>query len=443
MVDGRGPEGVEQYLEQADAIADELAAYRGRVADLDADGLLAFMLLCPSCTTWSAGPRAMRRCRSASTRPTPSRGALMQRVEERGDVDRRPSCCSSSSSGPSVPDDAGRGAARRRPPRRSARHHLRIGPPLPAAPAHRARGDGAHREVGHRPRRVGAPVRRAARRSRVDLDGAHDRRSRQACAGSTTPTASVAGGRGGASPPASRPGSAHAGLRLQHAAARQGDRRPPARYSTWIASRNLANEASDESVAGARRGGARPLRRSRSAGTALKAQLLGLDRLADYDRMASVGRRRDRDRLGRGDGRSCSTPTSRSRPSSPTLAGRFFDERWIDAPVAARQAPGRVLRLHGAVAPPVRAAQLDRRAAATCSRSPTSSATACTRTSLAEQGDLPPDDAADARRDRVGVRRDGDVRPAARRIDRSRLSGSRCSRRTSRTRSRRCSARSR
>ena len=31
------------------------------------------------------------------------------------------------------------------------------------------------------------------------------------------------------------------------------------RYPHWLAARNLANEASDESVAGADRGGARPL----------------------------------------------------------------------------------------------------------------------------------------------------------------------------------------
>ena len=53
---------------------------------------------------------------------------------------------------------------------------------------------------------------------------------------------------------------------------------------------------------------------------------------------------------------------------------------------AARQAPGRVLRVHRAVAPPVPVAELDRRGAATCSRSRTSSATACTRTWRATRG---------------------------------------------------------
>ena len=59
------------------------------------------------------------------------------------------------------------------------------------------------------------------------------------------------------------------------------------------------------------------------------------------------------------------------------------------------------------------------------------------------QGVLQPEHAADARRDRVGVRRGARVRPAARGDDRAPSRGCRCSPRRSRARSRRCSARSR
>src|SRR5215211_7628523 len=59
------------------------------------------------------------------------------------------------------------------------------------------------------------------------------------------------------------------------------------RYPHWLAGRNLANEASDESVealvTAVRNRSEVPRRWYR-----LKAQLLGLDRLADYDRMAAV-----------------------------------------------------------------------------------------------------------------------------------------------------------
>ena len=64
----------------------------------------------------------------------------------------------------------------------------------------------------------------------------------------------------------------------------------------------------------------------------LKARLLGIERLADYDRMAPSPRTRSPS-PSRRRARSCSTATRPSRPSSAALAKRFFDERWIDAPL--------------------------------------------------------------------------------------------------------------
>ena len=58
-------------------------------------------------------------------------------------------------------------------------------------------------------------------------------------------------------------------------------------YPSWIASRNLANEASDESVQ-ALVDAVEQRYDIPQRWYALKAQLLGLDRIADYDRMASV-----------------------------------------------------------------------------------------------------------------------------------------------------------
>jgi oligoendopeptidase F len=103
------------------------------------------------------------------------------------------------------------------------------------------------------------------------------------------------------------------------------------RYDTWISSRNLANEASDESVQALVDAVIDhyeiPQRWYR-----LKAQVLGLDRLADYDRMASVaaGERQ----IGWSEGTSIVRDAYASFSSE--LAGivdRFIDERWIDAPV--------------------------------------------------------------------------------------------------------------
>lgn len=102
-------------------------------------------------------------------------------------------------------------------------------------------------------------------------------------------------------------------------------------YPSWIASRNLANEASDESVQAlldaVRANYDLPQRWYR-----LKAQVLGLDRLADYDRMASVA-----DAEVQIDWPEATDLVLGSfHDFSPTLgdlAQQFFDERWIDAPV--------------------------------------------------------------------------------------------------------------
>jgi oligoendopeptidase F len=102
-------------------------------------------------------------------------------------------------------------------------------------------------------------------------------------------------------------------------------------YPHWLAARNLSNEASDESVQAlvdaVRSRYEVPRRWYR-----LKAKLLGLDRLADYDRMASVT---DADeRVPWAEARSM-VQESYSAFSSELgdLVERFFDESWIDGPV--------------------------------------------------------------------------------------------------------------
>ena len=102
-------------------------------------------------------------------------------------------------------------------------------------------------------------------------------------------------------------------------------------YPNWLASRNLANEASDESVMAlveAVRGRFDiPQRWYR-----LKAQLLGIERLADYDRSAPVlpedvtfSYAESRDLV-------LSTYEAFS-PEAGRVVRRFFDEQWVDAPV--------------------------------------------------------------------------------------------------------------
>jgi oligoendopeptidase F len=103
------------------------------------------------------------------------------------------------------------------------------------------------------------------------------------------------------------------------------------RYPHWLAARNLSNEASDESVQAlieAVRGRYEIPRRWYR----LKAKLLGVERLADYDRMAAV----TEDEV--------SFPYAQAKeivlecyssfaPELGALVKRFYDERRIDAPV--------------------------------------------------------------------------------------------------------------
>jgi len=110
------------------------------------------------------------------------------------------------------------------------------------------------------------------------------------------------------------------------------------RYDHWLASRNLANEATDESVEAlviaCRKRFDIPQR-----WYALKARLLGLERIADYDRMASVA---DTD---------VEVPWVEAKEivldsyasfsqDMADVAKRFFDERWIDAPARPGKRPG-------------------------------------------------------------------------------------------------------
>jgi oligoendopeptidase F len=101
-------------------------------------------------------------------------------------------------------------------------------------------------------------------------------------------------------------------------------------YPHWLASRNLSNEASDESVMAlieAVRGRFDiPQRWYR-----VKARLLGLDRLADYDRSAPVLREDVVYTFGQARDLVLDTYQSFS-PVAGQVARRFFDERWIDAP---------------------------------------------------------------------------------------------------------------
>jgi len=101
-------------------------------------------------------------------------------------------------------------------------------------------------------------------------------------------------------------------------------------YPNWLASRNLSNEASDESVMAliqaVRARFDIPQRWYR-----LKAKLIGVDRLADYDRSAPI--LREDVTYSFAEARDLVLDTYQSfSPVAGEVTRRFFDERWIDGP---------------------------------------------------------------------------------------------------------------
>jgi oligoendopeptidase F len=109
-------------------------------------------------------------------------------------------------------------------------------------------------------------------------------------------------------------------------------------YPHWLAERNLTNETSDESVRAlvdaVRARYDIPQRWYR-----IKAGLLGLDRLHDYDRLAPVTR--EQPHYEWAEARALVVDGYRGFSGRiADVAERFFDERWIDAPVRKNKVGG-------------------------------------------------------------------------------------------------------
>ena len=102
-------------------------------------------------------------------------------------------------------------------------------------------------------------------------------------------------------------------------------------YETWISSRNLRNETSDEAVqalvdAAVARYDV-PQRYYK-----LKAKLIGLDRIAFYDRFAPIGE--DPTKVPWDEAKDLVVGAYADfSPETGDIIERFFEERWIDAPV--------------------------------------------------------------------------------------------------------------
>jgi len=337
LVGGTGPDGVERLLVDADERSQRFAAsYEGKLAEIDGETLVAAMHDLAEISELVGQAGSYAHLRFATNTANPERGALLQKVQERSTAIQTRLLFFELEW--AALDDAHAERLLAADGLELARHHLRS-------------------ERRYRPHLLSQPEERLMAEKAQTGRSAWDRLFDELTAAiEVTPTGEKISG--GAEQPVAldvalsnlfsadretRRGTAEAvttalapGLRtrafifntLLHDKAVDDRLRE---FPSWLSSRNLSNEASDESVLAlveAVRGRYELPRRWYR----LKAELLGLDKLADYDRMAPVAdeqasvtwaEARDlvidcygsfSDQLGK-------------------LVRQFFDERWIDAPV--------------------------------------------------------------------------------------------------------------
>lgn len=328
LVHGLGEEGVNRLLDEAERRAAGLAVHRGRIASMDAPAFAALMREVAEISDRLGRVGNYAGLRFSENTEDPSRGALLARVEERGTaisndlifVTLEWAALSDERASALLADEA----------LAFCRHHLVVARRhrlhLLGEPEERILADKAitgRNAWGRLFEELTAAI-------TVTIDGetmgleqslarlhSSDREVRRRAAEATTE--------------ALQPGLRTRGFALNTLLSDKAIDDRHRRYATWIQSRNLDNEASDESVEALVTAivGRYDIPRRWYA---LKAKLLGIDRLADYDRYASVaesetthGWNASRD-LVLGAYGSFSEELARG-------VRRFFDEPWIDAPV--------------------------------------------------------------------------------------------------------------
>jgi len=328
-------EGLDELLDRADARADELAKTRGHVAELDAAGLATFMHGLAELLDVVGRAASFVGLEFATDTTDPARGARMQRVEERSTAIQT-KMLFFELEWAAVPDQ--QADALLADERLSfARHHLRSArryrPHLLTEPEEVILTEKVMTGRSAWERLFEEQVSAIG----VELDGetttleaalgllhAPDRDVRRAAAEAVT-SGLAPGLRTRAYVLNTLLSDKAVDDRLRH-------------YATWIASRNLANEAGDASVealiAAVQRRNAIPQR-----WYALKAQLLGIPRLADYDRMASVSDAEAEVGWDAAKELVLDAYGSFSGELADT-ANRFFAGSWIDAPARPGKRPG-------------------------------------------------------------------------------------------------------
>jgi oligoendopeptidase F len=329
LVDGEGSAGVERELDEAAQIAASFAdRYAGRVAELDAAGLIEAMRELERIHDLVGKAASFASLRFATDTADPARGALLQRMQERAtEVETRLLFFELEWA---ALDDARADELLSAEGLDFCRHYLRSArryrPHLLSEPEEKILAEKSISSHSAWSRLFGELV------SALRVDVADDELSLDvALSRLQDPSRDARRQTAEAVSAALEPGlrtRAFIYNTLVHDKAVEDRLRS---YPHWLAGRNLANEASDESVMAlieAVRGRFDIPQRW----YALKARLLGIDKLADYDRSAPIG---DSDvSFSFSDARELVLDTYESfSPEAGRVARRFFDERWIDAPV--------------------------------------------------------------------------------------------------------------
>ena len=329
LVDGQAEVGVERMLDQATGLTDHFAAsYPGRIGELDVAGLETAMRELERITELVGRAGSYASLQFATDTSDPPRGALLQHVQERG-TEIETKLLFFELEWAALEDEHAE-ALLRSDRLDFCRHHLRS-----------ARRYRTHL-LSEPEEKILAEKSISSQSAWARLFGEHVAALRVAL-GEEELTLDVALSRLQSADRETRRVSAEAvsaalepGLRtrafiyntLVHDKAVEDRLRS---YPNWLASRNLANEASDDSVLAlihAVRGRYDIPQRWYT----LKARLLGLDRLADYDRAAPV--LPEDIAFSFAEARELVLGTYDSfSPQAGAVVRRFFDERWVDAPV--------------------------------------------------------------------------------------------------------------
>jgi oligoendopeptidase F len=335
LVDGKGEAGVDELLDDADRVAASVAERRGTVAQLDAAGLASVMRELASIAELVGRAASYASLRFAADTTDPGRGALLQHVEERATAVNT-KVLFFELEWAALPDDLVAdlladeqltfcrhylAAARRYRP------HLLTEPEELVMTEKSVTGRSAWSRLFSE---LTSTIAVDVDGGRVSLEVALSRLSSPDRSERRTAAEAVTD--------ALEPGLRTRAFVFNTLLADKAVDDRLRKYPHWLASMNLANEASDESV--------RALVAAVQARYdipqrwyALKARVLGLDRLADYDRMASVAD--EESEFGWREARELVLDAYGSFSSElQGAAHRFFDEAWIDAPVRPGKRPG-------------------------------------------------------------------------------------------------------